>query len=74
MTNAGPSLVGGGQGTKSRDAMSFSNNNKTGATFYSTENYGNPSYTIKDGGTLKKKVQPMAANKVPREMSFVPSQ
>ena len=34
--------------------------------FFSMDFNGNPSYTIKDGGTLKKKVQPMAASKAPR--------
>ena len=70
MTHAGPSLVGGQtMGVKSKDSL-----NKTGATFYTNETYGNPSYTIKDGGTLKKKVQPMAADKVPRDMAFVPTE
>lgn len=39
---------------------------QTTQQFFQVDGNGNPSYTIKDGGTLKKKVQPMAANKVPR--------
>jgi hypothetical protein len=33
----------------------------------SLDAYGNPSYTIKDGGTLKKKMQPYAADKIGRD-------
>jgi len=33
----------------------------------SIDAYGNPSYTIKDGGTLKKKLQPYAADKTIRD-------
>ena len=33
----------------------------------SIDAYGNPSYTIKDGGTLKKKLQPYAADKTSRD-------
>lgn len=33
----------------------------------SVDAYGNPSYTIKDGGTLKKKLQPYAADKTSRD-------
>jgi hypothetical protein len=29
--------------------------------------YGNPAYTIKDGGTLKRKPQPYAADRVTRD-------
>ena len=29
--------------------------------------YGNPAYTIKDGGTLKRKPQPYAADRVARD-------
>ena len=55
LTNAGPSM-NGGYGMKSKD--NISSQNRTGNTFYSdgTAALGNPSYTIKDGGTLKKKV------------------
>ena len=35
---------------------------------------GNPSYTIKEGGTLRKKVYPMAADKVKRNQIYVPQQ
>ena len=34
--------------------------------------YGNPTYTIKDGGTLKKKLQPYAADKTARDGLGVP--
>ena len=44
---------------------------QTGTNFTS-DTMGNPSYTIKEGGTLKKKIQPMAADSVSREYSFVP--
>lgn len=33
----------------------------------SIDAYGNPSYTIKEGGTLKKKPQPYAADKTGRD-------
>jgi hypothetical protein len=33
----------------------------------SLDQYGNPSYTIKDGGTLKKKLQPYAADKTVKD-------
>jgi len=29
--------------------------------------YGNPSYTVKEGGTLKKKMQPYAASRTDRD-------
>lgn len=45
--------------------------NDTGVNFFSIDSNGNPSYTIKDGGALKKKVQPFAADKVPREIQFI---
>ena len=38
---------------------------RTHGTFFSLDT-GDPIYTIKDGGTLKKKLQPMAADKQPR--------
>lgn len=44
------------------------------ATNFTSELAGNPSYTIKEGGTLKKKIQPMAADNVSRDYSFVPVQ
>ena len=46
---------------------------RQGGTLANTEQglsidaYGNPSYTIKDGGTLKKKLQPYAADKTGRD-------
>jgi hypothetical protein len=43
-------------------------------TNFTSNTDGAPSYTIKEGGTLKKKIQPMAADAVSREYSFVPSQ
>jgi len=42
----------------------------SGAGFSSQINfdvYGNPAYTIKDGGTLKRKPQPYAADRVGRD-------
>jgi hypothetical protein len=33
----------------------------------SIDAYGNPSYTVKDGGTLKKKLQPYAADKTVKD-------
>ena len=38
----------------------------------SIDAYGNPSYTIKDGGTLKKKLQPYAADKTARDGLNIP--
>ena len=38
-----------------------------GPANFSVDMYGNPCYTIKDGGTLKKKMQPYAADKTSRE-------
>ena len=52
------------QGFKSRDALK----NKTAAGFFSVESDAIPSYTIKEGGTLKKKPQPMGADKLERGM------
>ena len=39
---------------KSRGSMKRQND--TGVNFFSIDSNGNPSYTIKDGGALKKKV------------------
>jgi hypothetical protein len=39
---------------------------------FAEEMFSNPSYTIKEGGTLRKKVQPMAADKVKRQQMYVP--
>ena len=36
--------------------------------------YGNPSYTVKEGGTLKKKLQTYAATKTDRESLLVPKE
>jgi len=44
---------------------SLSKQARTQGTFFSLDT-GNPIYTIKDGGTLKKKLQPMAADRQPR--------
>jgi|TARA_B110000285_G_C14838529_1_gene474254 hypothetical protein len=38
----------------------------------SIDAYGNPSYTVKDGGTLKKKLQPYAADKTARDGLNIP--
>jgi hypothetical protein len=38
----------------------------------SIDAYGNPSYTVKDGGTLKKKLQPYAADKTERNALNIP--
>lgn len=53
---------------KSRDGLAP---NLTATNFMSLDSHGNPSYIIKDGGTLKKKLQPMAADKVPKAPSFI---
>jgi hypothetical protein len=34
---------------------------------FSEDHQFNPSYTIKEGGTLRRKIQPMAADKVSRQ-------
>ena len=36
--------------------------------------YGNPSYTVKEGGTLKKKLQTYAATKTERDSLLVPKE
>ena len=48
------------------DMLSRGNLSSTGANF-GMDMYGNPCYTVKDGGTLKKKMQPYAADKTSRD-------
>lgn len=58
--STGPTGTRGDQGTGSLAS--------TGANqMLSIDAYGNPSYTVKDGGTLKKKLQPYAADKTVKD-------
>lgn len=50
-------------GTSNRNAAGMGDFSSTGQI----DMYGNPCYTIKDGGTLKKKMQPYAADKTSRD-------
>lgn len=42
-------------------------------THFQEEQWLNPSYTVKEGGILRKKIQPMAADKVKRDMLSIPT-
>jgi hypothetical protein len=59
ISNGMPSIIGG-QGILSNGALSKGGQTANG--IFSLDSYGNPSYTVKDGGTLKKKLQPYAAD------------
>jgi hypothetical protein len=59
---------------KGMSGTNLSKNKDNMPTLYSSEMYGNPAYTIKEGGALKRKVQPMAADRVKRDFSFVPKE
>lgn len=62
VSQGGASIVGG-KGIQSNSNLSKGGQTINGGVF-SMDSYGNPSYTIKDGGTLKKKLQPYAADTV----------
>ena len=49
-------------------------NSEVGGLDLKADVYGNPSYTVKEGGTLKKKMQGYAASKTERGGSFLPKE